>query len=942
MQRPPNMTPTAPPASTDAAAWKGWALARLSTEEAATDPLANPVRSLAHELARREGSEPADHAALLRLAKSLCDDALLARADAFGAAHAQGAAEPAALVARALRPLESLGFDEVKRALERARAGLVFTAHPTFAMSGKLRAAFAARACAGDEALRRAAEAGLVGTPHWPDEPLTLAVEHGQAAAAIGRAQDALRALTREILRWLRERFPERWREVAPAPLSLATWVGYDLDGRTDIHWADTFRIRLEEKAAQLSGYAKRLAAAAPAAAALAARLSDAAALAREQAALFAGDLSDPARVVAAANRLTGEDPRRLTSLQSVIAELDALIAGADDEAALGLAVLRAEMRNCGLGIARIHLRVNAAQLSSALRADLKIDSDAEIADRSALDAAARKAADAAGRPVNFAAIFNERMTARRQFMLCAQILKHIDNDTPIRFLIAECEAPATVMGAIYLARLYGVDRRLDISPLFETPEAIERGGRFMERLLAEPEYLSYIRARGRIAVQAGFSDSGRFMGQIPAGLGIERLHILVSRALAAAKATDVEAVVFNTHGESMGRGGFPGALAERFDWAMTPWARARFAHDGVRLCAEASFQGGDGYLHFETDALAAAAIGAFFAWSVDAPAADREDRYYRDINYSWDVYRAVKGWQEALLANPDYQASVSAFGPQLLATSGSRRARRQGDQAAGLRSIRAIPHNAILQQLALPVNVFGGLGSASSGEAERFLALMRGSPRMSTALRLAAAARARTSIAALRSYASLYDPGFWIAMAAAAGPAGFAERCEALAFHLKDHPAARALARLADHAAADLARFDRVLAELQTGDAAAERARAEALHAVRQALIQRAFLIVAGLPPFSGRHDMTRASLFGLAFELRLDEVAELLAVIFPAAPADPAQFADLAEPGDACDAGMRGYPEIHADAIRPLRGIHRSIREIGVGLSHFYGAYG
>ena len=28
----------------------------------------------------------------------------------------------------------------------------------------------------------------------------------------------------------------------------------------------------------------------------------------------------------------------------------------------------------------------------------------------------------------------------------------------PIRFLIAECEAPATIMGALYLARLFGVD----------------------------------------------------------------------------------------------------------------------------------------------------------------------------------------------------------------------------------------------------------------------------------------------------------------------------------------------------------------------------------------------------------------------------------------------------------------------------------------------------
>ena len=145
-------------------------------------------------------------------------------------------------------------------------------------------------------------------------------------------------------------------------------------------------------------------------------------------------------------------------------------------------------------------------------------------------------------------------MTARRQFMLCAQILKHIDADTPIRFLIAECEAPATVMGAVYLARLYGVEERLDISPLFETPTAIESGGRFIERLLNEEEYRTYVTRRKRMSIQIGFSDSGRFMGQCGAELAIERLQVLFAKALAAANLPDVEALIFNTHGESMGR----------------------------------------------------------------------------------------------------------------------------------------------------------------------------------------------------------------------------------------------------------------------------------------------------------------------------------------------------------------------------------------------------
>ena len=39
----------------------------------------------------------------------------------------------------------------------------------------------------------------------------------------------------------------------------------------------------------------------------------------------------------------------------------------------------------------------------------------------------------------------------------------------PIRFLIAECDYPLTVMTALYFSKLFGVEEKIDISPLFET-----------------------------------------------------------------------------------------------------------------------------------------------------------------------------------------------------------------------------------------------------------------------------------------------------------------------------------------------------------------------------------------------------------------------------------------------------------------------------------------
>ena len=56
--------------------------------------------------------------------------------------------------------------------------------------------------------------------------------------------------------------------------------------------------------------------------------------------------------------------------------------------------------------------------------------------------------------------------TVNRQLILAAQILKHIDRDMPIRFLIAECDQASIVLSALALARYYGVAAQLDISPL--------------------------------------------------------------------------------------------------------------------------------------------------------------------------------------------------------------------------------------------------------------------------------------------------------------------------------------------------------------------------------------------------------------------------------------------------------------------------------------------
>ncbi|MGP1276291.1 MAG: phosphoenolpyruvate carboxylase [Caulobacterales bacterium] len=898
-------------------------------------PLRNPVGDLASELFSGLHRGAVSVEGIGALVRELADAGLARRAEALRELHApglSGAAETA--LKDRLDTLAAKGFDAFSDAVGRCRAGIVFTAHPTFALSRALRGALVDAALNGD-----VPETG--GLTHGPDDDISLLTEHGEVKDAIERARTALARLDALILETARSHFPEKWQALQPRLISLASWVGYDLDGRTDIHWGRSIAFRLEEKAIQLERYA-RLAAEAGLPE-LGERLARAASLSRSHAALFETDLEVPASVVKAANALTAPHADRLVSVTPLLEELGEALETASGENALKLASLRAEMASAGLGAAHIHLRINAAQLKSAVRADLGLEEEEEDFGRLALARAAERAQSAALHDVSFASVFLEQMTARRQFMMCAQFLKHIDADTPIRFLLAECETPATVMGAVYLARLYGVAEKVDISPLFETPDALERGGRLMDRLISEPAYRDYVEARGRITIQLGFSDAGRFMGQAAAELAIERLHILVARALARHDVRNIELVVFNTHGESMGRGAHPGSLADRLDHLLTPWARSRFKAAGVPLIHETSYQGGDGFVHFARQELANSVVMQTAVHALDIPDGNSADPFYAEIDYTWDVYRALKSWQEDLFENPDYRNAITAFAPNLLVKSGSRKAKRPGGpgQSLDLSMLRAIPHNAALQQLAIPANVSGGIGASIHSEPERMATLIARSPRMERLIAMVMRARTLTSLSALRGYARLYDASEWTGRAAWARSPAMQRAFLDLSARLADQSRHTALVRLANHLSADLMSFDQLVASTSWREDP-DRQAVEALHAVRQALIMQAFLIISRLPGFSPRHDLTRGDIIDLVLALRIPEAVSALDEIFPEASEALGALDAIEEPSTTDSPALRGYPEIQARIIRPLEQLYPLITQVSVAISHYHRAIG
>ena len=72
---------------------------------------------------------------------------------------------------------------------------------------------------------------------------------------AIGNIQRALRRVYDIVFDVAAELYPKEWEQLRPRLLTIATWVGYDLDGRSDIRWSDTLFKRLRVQTAQLEQY---------------------------------------------------------------------------------------------------------------------------------------------------------------------------------------------------------------------------------------------------------------------------------------------------------------------------------------------------------------------------------------------------------------------------------------------------------------------------------------------------------------------------------------------------------------------------------------------------------------------------------------------------------------------------------------------------------------
>jgi len=901
-------------------------------------PLFNPVFQLGLDLSRALEGGTSDLDALEALVEELECASLNARKDRMRALVAPSGSQSAVTATSD----KNEDFAAFQKRWETPQLHAVFTAHPTFLMTPAQTRAVADAATNGSH-IARSADLSGASRPQ-----ITLDYEHAEAMAAIAHAQTARSAIVREAFEHAYGCWPKEWKILRPLPFRFATWVGYDMDGRTDIAWYTSIRFRLLEKAERLGRYADELAAI-DGDHALIATLKAAGAHASASAEDFAGDLSAPQALSDAANRLTADDPAKLTSLEAIVAQLEEEAQSESQDAkAADLLTLACAMRADGLGMAHIHFRVNAKQLHNAIRVHLHESPQLDLSSKGAVATLRGMLAKVTPKRTNFASLAIESSTATRQFLAMAQILEHIDADTPIRMLVAECEQPSTVLAALYLAKLFGIEDKVDVSPLFETEEALEHGGRFLEALCAEESYQEYARTRGRVCIQTGFSDAGRFVGQIPASLAIERLQGRLAQAMGKNGLTDVAALIFNTHGESMGRGAHPSTFEDRLTWPLSPWARSRFNRNGIELEPEVSFQGGDGYLFFANPELARATLTRIICDS-PAPSEVCDDPLYQRTDLSLDFYRAIRAHQRRHLRSQTYSRAVTAFGLGLLNSTGSRVSRRQSDLSAdrdmNLRQIRAIPHNSILQQLGYPVNVIAGIGSAADGNYEEISALLMQSDRGRQLMRLVQSSNALASIKTVAAYGELFNSAYWASRPYRGTEPHLSSACEVLAEYLTKDDRTGVYRRLASRVRVDALKFHRLLDQLPREERLEfdqdTRRMIGAAQALRLALMQHIFLRAVSVPVFSRANDISREDVLEMVFSLRIDDALAQMRRAFPVAFPSPSDFA-MDAPADYPDAETEGYAAISRDYIDPIERAYGLMLRLSVAIANEFGAHG
>jgi len=274
------------------------------------------------------------------------------------------------------------------------------------------------------------------------------------------------------------------------------------------------------------------------------------------------------------------------------------------------------------------------------------------------------------------------------------------------RYIISNCRGPLDVATLMALLRGSGWERpSVDIVPLFETIADLEQAGEFMASLYANPVYREHLRRRGcRQTVMLGFSDGTKDGGYVTANWSIFKSKEDITRA---SRAASVEVNFFDGRGGPPARGGgstyrFYAALGRNIESnqiQLTVQGQTISSHYGTREAAR----------HNLRQLLAAGLENNLYERPEREIDANQRKLLESLSAISFEHYQRFKSHPQFL----PYLEQMSTMSYYSQSNIASRPSRRGGREAWKFEEVRAIPFVGAWGQLGQNVPGFYGLGAA-------------------------------------------------------------------------------------------------------------------------------------------------------------------------------------------------------------------------------------
>ncbi len=352
---------------------------------------------------------------------------------------------------------------------------------------------------------------------------------------------------------------------------------------------------------------------------------------------------------------------------------------------------------------ARIHAQALAAALDDAQWSERDVAAQARrLAPYAAGSARLPAPADAVGRALD--AVFATLGAARGAHGAASIGL----------YIISMAHSVADVLAVLALARRGGLPGAgavpLDIAPLLETIDDLQRGADMLAALLDEPVYRAHLAARGGVqTVMLGYSDSAKDGGIVASRWALQRAQ---TQLLAVAAQAGVRLTFFHGRGGSVSRGG---GKTTRAVLAAPPGSvdgRLRFTEQGEVV-----------HRNYGIRALALRTLeqlsGAVLRASLITPGVDAREPHWAA---AMDTIAAEgQAAYRALLETPGFVAYFRAATPidVIERMTLSSRPPRRGVSEGGIESLRAIPWVFAWTQCRAGMTAWYGVGSALRRAAE-------------------------------------------------------------------------------------------------------------------------------------------------------------------------------------------------------------------------------